>query len=218
MIDVETNAAVRNNADWCAAVLRSHGLGYTFSPRVWRSAGPTPPYYPEAITLRPDATAADVLGKRAVKDSFATLDLARHGYTELFSAEWIHRPASRTEGTGAEEVTTAAALAEWHQAWHGGDDEPPDVFRPALLDDRSVSVHAVRDGDRIAGGYILNRTGAVAGVSNLFATDPADRPVVWASIPHGIPLVGYESGDDLDQARAAGFRPVGPLRIWLSEA
>ncbi|WP_250008431.1 hypothetical protein [Actinoplanes sp. M2I2] len=218
MIDAETSAAVRNNADWCAAVLRSHGLGYTFGPRVWRSAGPTPPYYPEAITLRPDATPADVLGKQAVKDSFAALDLAPHGYTELFAARWIHRPATAAAGATTERVTTAAALAEWQRAWHGRDDEPPDVFRPALLDDPSVTVHAVRDGDRFVGGFVLNRTGAVAGLSNLFAVDPDDRPVVWSSVPGGRPLVGYESGDDLEHAGAAGFRATGALRVWLREA
>jgi hypothetical protein len=214
MIDADTNAAVRNNADWCAAVLRSHGLGYTFEPRVWRSAGPTPPYYPEAITLRPGATVADVLPAKAVKDSFASLDLAPHGYTELFAAEWIHRPATPASGD-AERVTTAGDLAEWQQAWHGHDDEPPDVFRPALLADRSVSIMAVREGDTLIGGFALNRTGAVAGVSNLFAVDPAGLPRVWAATASGVPLVGYESGADLDHARAAGFRTVGPLRVWL---
>jgi hypothetical protein len=218
VIDAETNAAVRNNADWCAAVLRSHDLGFTFSPRVWRSAGPTPPYYPEAVTLRPDATPADVLPAGAVKDSFATLDLAPHGYTELFTARWIHHPGQPAGPAKAERVTTAAALSEWQQAWHGDEDEPPDVFRPALLDDPSVAVMAVRAGGVLIGGFALNRTGAVAGVSNLFATDPADLPEIWAATQHGVPLVGYESGDDLAHARAAGFRTTGRLRVWLHEA
>ncbi|MCO8269169.1 hypothetical protein M1L60_01035 [Actinoplanes sp. TRM 88003] len=214
MLDTETNTAVRNNADWCSAVLRSHGLGYTFGPRAWRSAGPTPPYYPQAITLRPTATAADVLPAKGVKDSFATLDLAPHGYTELFTAQWIRRAAGPATGD-AERVTKPDALAEWQRAWHGRDDEPPDVFRPTLLADPSVSVMAVRDGGRLLGGFALNRTGAVAGVSNLFAADPGDLPRVWAATACGVPLVGYESGGDLDHAMAAGFEPVGPLRVWL---
>ena len=30
-----------------------------------------------------------------------------------------------------------------------------------------------------------------------------------------IPLVGYEEGDSLTAARSSGWRPVGPLRVWI---
>jgi hypothetical protein len=30
----------------------------------------------------------------------------------------------------------------------------------------------------------------------------------------GLPLVGYERGDDLERARRVGFEEVGPLRVW----
>jgi hypothetical protein len=33
----------------------------------------------------------------------------------------------------------------------------------------------------------------------------------------GTALVGYESGDRLDAARACGFATAGPLRVWLHE-
>jgi hypothetical protein len=31
----------------------------------------------------------------------------------------------------------------------------------------------------------------------------------------GLPLVGYESGDELKAARRAGFEVGDPLRIWV---
>ncbi|MGE7387361.1 hypothetical protein ACQKM2_17955, partial [Streptomyces sp. NPDC004126] len=89
-------AAARNNAEWCAAVSRS---GH-FRDALWCSPHRTPPLYPDAVTLTPGATAAEVLAGVntaapgcSVKDSFAALDLAPAGFEVLFGAQWIHRPA-----------------------------------------------------------------------------------------------------------------------------
>ncbi|MER6670412.1 hypothetical protein ABT256_38045 [Amycolatopsis japonica] len=70
-----------------------------FTARVWKSPIRTPPLYPDAVTLAPDATVAEVLdgidtsSGCAVKDSFACLDLAREGFEVLFEATWIARMA-----------------------------------------------------------------------------------------------------------------------------
>ncbi|MEZ0071362.1 hypothetical protein [Planotetraspora sp. GP83] len=100
-------AAARNNAEWCDAMCRAHGMpgGFTeslFNPRK------APPYYPDAVTLTPDATVAEVLrlldrravdgepGGASVKDSFARLDLSAAGFRVLFEAQWIlHLPSRR---------------------------------------------------------------------------------------------------------------------------
>ena len=34
----------------------------------------------------------------------------------------------------------------------------------------------------------------------------------------GLPLVGYERGDDLTAMTALGFRPTGALRVWIAPA
>src|SRR5579885_718955 len=87
-------AAVRNNAEWCDSV--APGI---FTESTWYSPRRTPEFYPDAITLRPDATPEDFLPHIdaspgcGVKDSFAALDLTRYGFVELFRAQWIHRPA-----------------------------------------------------------------------------------------------------------------------------
>ncbi len=33
----------------------------------------------------------------------------------------------------------------------------------------------------------------------------------------GLPIVGYERGEELAVAKPLGFEPVGPLRIWIRE-
>jgi len=35
-----------------------------------------------------------------------------------------------------------------------------------------------------------------------------------AALRPGLPVVGYESGEDLAAAREAGGRVLGPLRVW----
>ncbi|GHJ36439.1 hypothetical protein Sm713_20480 [Streptomyces sp. TS71-3] len=196
------------------------------------SARRTPEYHPDAVTLRPDAAAADVLSGIdtaspgcSVKDSFATLDLTAAGFVELFTAQWIHRPAGPSAGAApalrAEPVSTAAALRAWVAAWHGGA-RAPDVFRPALLDDPSVLVLALRKDDDLYGGAVLNSGAGVVGASNVFTADGCDTAGTWSSAitaaaEHfpGLALVGYEHGDGLADALGAGFAVLGPLRIWV---
>lgn len=228
-------AAARNNADWCALVCRSHGIPNTVGEAVWCSARRTPQYYPDAVTLRPGATPGDFLTEVdtaspgcSVKDSFATLDLTPDGFVELFTAQWIHRPAGlpapATPALRTVPVSTAAQLRRWQTAWHGGD-ASPDVFRPALLDEPSVLVLALYDGDALSGGVVLNRSSGLVGLSNLFAIADGDGAAVWSSAVTAaainfpaLPLVGYEHGDDLALANACGFDTLGTLRVWLHES
>ncbi len=95
------------------------------------------------------------------------------------------------------------------------------MLRPALLDHDDVTVLAAGDGDRVAAGAILNRSAEVVGISNVFST-PFPSATSWAGclalVDHLFPeamLVGYETGEDLRAAHAAGFESVGPLRIRI---
>ncbi|MFE6228046.1 hypothetical protein [Microtetraspora glauca] len=225
-------AAVRNNAAWCHAMSRAHGLTGAFGPRAWTSPRRTPLYYPDGVSLTADATAADVLAGvdrtagASVKDSYARLDLAPEGFRPLFDATWIGRPAgvpAATPGGAADwiRIDTPDALAAWALAWSGGDAGAADLFRPALLGDPAVTVVAVPGpGGRILGGAVLSTGAGATGVSNLFAADGTEPAAVWAAAlaaaDPALPVVGYESGDDLTAARAAGFADLGPLRIWLA--
>ncbi|WP_241518502.1 hypothetical protein [Streptomyces sp. CB03238] len=223
-------AATRNNAEWCAALCRAHGLGAgTFGDRAWTHPRRTPPYYPDAVTLAPDASAADVLDgvdRRtpgcSVKDGFATLDLTGHGFEPLFDAQWIHRPAGAPlrespDAAPWEPVRTAAELAAWETAWSDGDD-PLDLFRPALLTDPATTVLAGRAPDgRIVAGAVVSHSADVTGVSNVFGTDPWPGCLAaLARVRPGTPVVGYEHGDDLAAALRHGFTATGTLRVWVS--
>jgi hypothetical protein len=43
-------AAVRNNAEWCDLVCRTHGIRTAFTPDVWSAGSRTPEFYPDAVT------------------------------------------------------------------------------------------------------------------------------------------------------------------------
>jgi hypothetical protein len=92
-----TLLAARNNADWCRAMCHAHGLDSHTTAAVWSCPERTPPYYPDAVTLRPDATLDDVLAGVdagpgcSVKDSFGALDLSLAGFVPIIEATWLYR-------------------------------------------------------------------------------------------------------------------------------
>jgi hypothetical protein len=127
-------AAVAKNARWCDAVCRSHGHPGVFTERMWVSARHAVPFYPNAITLSPDVTAAETGADQdpsrpyGVKDSFARLDLAPAGMAPLFDAEWIaflQAPqGSAEDGLRWDSVTDPGELARWETAWAGATRRP----------------------------------------------------------------------------------------------
>ena len=220
------HAAVINNARWCDAVCRSRGYPGEFGGQLWISAGHALPFYPNAITLSPDVTAAEATASQdpsrpfAIKDSFARLDLASHGLTPLFDATWIAVPAP----AGGEEpswdvVTNPGDLVRWEAAWAGGG-EVIGLFPPALLDAPDCVVLACcQDGTQVGGAIAFTADG-VTGISNVFKSGITDG-LLWAGavraiarVRPGLPIVGYERGEDLAAARRAGFTVLGSLRVW----
>jgi len=192
-------AAVANNASWCDAVCRSHSYPGTSGARVWISARHDLEFYPNAITLAPDATAGDTCADQdpsrryAVKDSFARLDLTPAGLDLLFEAEWIAAPAV-PDGPGEpgppwDAVTDDRGLARWEMAWAQGGSSGRRLFRPQLLADPRCAILAChRDGDLVA-GVIAYTAAGVTSISNLFGTKlPADQQAlgrlrVWERQP-----------------------------------
>jgi hypothetical protein len=221
-MDARLPWAVRNNANWCDLVCRSHRIKTSFRPDLWATAERPPQFYPDAITLRPRLAEPDVLTAvspgpgASVKDSFATLDLADHGYQELFEARWITHDPSPAQSEWAV-VQTENELAAWTEA--AG---LTGILGPEFLQHADVRFLAAHAHDGIAAGAVANLTGRVVGVSNVFARTIGED-AAWAAIPAAVNavfpsavLVGYEHGTGLRAATAAGFRDLGPLRVWLA--
>ncbi len=97
------DAAVFNNATWCDAVCRALGRRTRMRDGFWVNLDPSPPFYSNAIALRPgdmgssfarvrDQVDAGVPGRWSVKDSYAQMNLGRVGFEALFEATWIALP------------------------------------------------------------------------------------------------------------------------------
>jgi hypothetical protein len=214
--------AVHNNAAWCDAVCRAHGVPTSRQPDWWAAHRRSPRFYPDAITLRPGAAFATIAGSleagrvSAIKDSWAELDLEPYGFTPLFDAHWItlEPPASDNAAAAGRlrwtVVGSAAELADWSAA-HGA----TGTFPPELLDDPAIRFLAVRSAGRTVAGAIANLSGPVVGVSNVFGEDPWQELVdaVAACFPQR-PLVGYEQAAELERPLSLGFHTIGPLRVW----
>jgi hypothetical protein len=240
MLDDRCVRAARNNAEWCDAVCRAHHNPGEFHDDIWINRNAVPRFYPNAGTFaepspRQLALIDELIAARlplgwAVKDSFSMLELESRAFRILFDAEWIYLPVSRMKEIVSartserwELVRNDFALAEWESAWtrSAGDTSKDRIFLPSLLDNKDIAIVAgLRDGHIVAGA-IANRSAGVVGWSNFFApaTEMFDHAAVsLATIAgefRGLPIVGYEHGDDLRNAHSLGFESIGPLRVWI---
>ena len=170
-------------------------------------------------------------GGWSVKDSHACLTLESLGFNLKFAAEWLwrdaHAPSIRRAPPTLDwrPVHSASQLRAWEAAWWGNSrNEAPKrrarQFPHALLSSPDHAFFAGHLDDQIVAGAIANRSPGAVGLSNLFAP-PAFADEAWAAVVDGIthafrgmPIVGYERGDDLLRVQRAGFISVGALRVW----
>ena len=241
MIDQLLSLAARNNAIWCDTICRSHNIPGEFHETFWVNRHQAPIYYPNLVTLSPEATIAhhqDVLadiltGKKdyaiSVKDSFAVLDLTAFGFHQLFQAKWIVRQApsalSSHKMTGLQwrRITSEQELRRWEDAWSQTASPHTHLFLPALLHDADIRIIAAYKDDQIVAGAIANKTANVVGLSNVF-TPEREAEYYWegllsliATSYPALPIVGYERDDCLAVALRVGFTVLGALRVWLKE-
>jgi hypothetical protein len=232
-VDRVRRIAAANNAGWCDVVCRTHGLVPTFDSDAWTSRVRTPAFYPDAVTLAEDVPVPGLMARVddaagcSIKDSFASLDLSAFGFHVLFDAEWIVRPPSASLAAPAADtawdvVCASDVFVAWERSWRG-DNGPVGVLRADLLGKPSVTVLAARDRDRVSAGAVLHHGAGVVGISNMFS-DPDRGHADWVgclalvdAVFPGSTLVGYETGEPLAAALAAGFRTAGPLRVWLRD-
>jgi hypothetical protein len=241
-METRIKQAIRNNAQWCHGVSRTHGRPGEFFDEIWINRAPLPRFYPNAQTLVELSSRQINLIRElieqglpsgwAVKDSFASLDLTTCGFTPLFDAQWIYLTPDRLRTIRSapspkvrwEIVRADQVLAEWERAWCEAhhDTDPARIYLPALLEDRDVAILAARRGDHIVAGAIGNQSDGVIGWSNLFVKQERDRPqcaagslLMLSEIFPGLPLAGYERGEALRGALLNGFEAIGPLRVWI---
>lgn len=226
-----------NNVDWYLCVFRAHGLQDARTTSHWESRALAPPYYSNLVTLSSDTQdeqlaaierlAADLERPFALKDSFAKLPLETFGFKPLFDAEWIwHQPvaASLSSATGWEQISSDPELILWEQGWNGTSPAQTRTFLASMLADDDIAFFGLKNNGQYSAGCIANRSPGATGFSNFFAPEAGrlkcmtSAVAAVASFGEGLPVVGYERGQDLETALAAGFQSVGKLRVWERKA
>lgn len=225
MTDPRAVMAANNNADWYSMMFDIHGLRYERSNLAFVAAEQPPPFHSTMVTLDPDTSDAllGLIPSRAeqprfgIKDSFNELRFEDLDLVELFSASWLwadQLPAADTAGW--ERIETPEKLERWEAAWKiGGSQTEERQFPDPILERTDVALFGRMDGIGYDAGVIANRSNDCVGVSNAFCA-PDDYPAaaaLCAEFGAGLPIVGYERGDDLAAAKEAGFVTTGKLRV-----
>jgi len=202
--------AARDNAEWCEAVSRSHGVRSRFTPDAWLAATRTPDFYPDAVTLRSSAGRTilrelDLAPGCSVKDSFAALDLADDGFAVTLDARWIFRapdpePSRSTQAVpgrpgepGASDAKTRSPQAALDGiVWSVLEPEAlgewsalhsgVGTFRPSLLAEPGVVLLRADVAGTLVAGAVLSHTGAVVGISNVVSTPGTADDALWRGL------------------------------------
>lgn len=233
-VDDRAVIAANNNADLYAAMFQAHDLAYRRTPFFFVGDDPPPPYYSDLTVLAPGHVdeidrQLDILtgqGGNAigVKDSFCELNLEALGLEVLFRASWIWRDAGMAAAPANwHRVEDEVGLALWEHAWKpAGSATERRMFRPQMLSRPDIIFFGRRRGDVFEAGCIANRSADCLGLSNVYCFSRsneafAEATAAVASLDRSLPVVGYETGKSLEQARKAGFKTVGRLRILLAK-
>lgn len=219
-------AAARNNAKWCAAVCRSHGISSRFTDDAWLADGNPPPFYPRLLSLTADAaplerTIHELRGRAteafAVKDSFGVL-APSPTREKLFDAVWYARPPGPLAGFRGQSarVENRVELARWVSAW-GGTPPHQSIFVPAILAEPGVAFLKAAEFRAGLAAHQSSEEGGFIGVTNLFG-DAGERNACLASLIVKNPactIAGYGPEDEAVSLVDLGFRVIGPLAVWL---
>ncbi len=234
-VDERAILAANNNADLYEAMYSAHGLDYERLPFAFVGKQNPPPFYSNLTTLSPDhaqeiaqqieSVTKRFTGRIGLKDSFCQLEL--EGFDALFSASWIWRAGGIQTPVNWEPVLSEEDLVLWEDAWNGSNSPTPNrMFNRVMLNQSDVTFLGVKSKGRYEAGCIANRSDSCIGISNVFSRTEstqsasssifAQATAAVSSIDPLLPIVGYESGEDLESASAAGYCSVGELRILLS--
>ncbi len=125
--------------------------------------------------------------------------------------------AARNNAAWCDAVCSAhGAPGEWFDA-HWLTQDAGAAVLPESRDPRTRS-------GAVDAGVTANRTDTAVGLSNFFVhgKEPSSARAecidAAADVFPGLPLVGYETGQDLAASRALGFSSLGSLRVWIQQA
>jgi hypothetical protein len=160
-----------------------------------------------------------------IKDSFANLDLSDAGFWCAIEGQWIGCEPPRDRRLPADGTLSfhwlqdVSGVRRWLDVAGIAGVGAEQVCRHPVAS-AVVSFLAVQRGEDVLAGAIFTRFGRATGISNVFALD--DTLPVWFLVVQlagerwkESALIGWEAGQSLERARAAGFSALHPMRVWI---
>ena len=239
--------AIDNNVALYGSIFRAHGLVGGVDEHYWSTDAEPPPYFSRLVTRTRGSRARKAqlnrlqeLAERAegrawgFKDSFDDLPepaLAGLGLRALFHASWyacagdaitLDSPSDFV----VQQVASVEGVLSWEEAWRQSSPASQTrVFPDKVLADPSLELFAVGLDGRMAGGFILNRSEAAVGLSNVFQVEGAKLDAgaflrecarQARRLHAGDTVVGFGPRSEVDGLASLGFVPLGPLAVWAS--
>jgi len=226
--------AIQNNAEWCNLVCSLNNAPGTFETHIWATQKEVPLLYPCYITLESIANNYSALEKLytaikedkrknvVVKDSFNELDLKDLKCDKIVDAEWIVYDQGRIEFSNSsfQRIHFPIRFEKWLKAWNRSNKTNLDIFPSKILKDDTVWVCGEYQNGEFTKGAILYSNDRTVGITNIFSEEE-NKDAFWKELLAFISVqfpaklvVGYETGESLASAIAAGFEPVGHLAVW----
>ena len=227
-------------AAWHASWLSALGLRSERRRSVWCALDPPPPIYWTAITLSPDASAADVSdADGTICDSWGTLELAAHRFgeadrgvfEEAAREPWFVRPPGTLAGDHAPpeleliRVGTPEEVAEFEDvsfrgfAGEGASVEPGSIHPASILADTRMTMLTGRVGGNAVAAGMSYRTDTGVGIYGVTTVESARgrgyaTVLTRALIDPSAPTSLSPSPEARNLYRRLGFEQVGELRQW----
>ncbi|HEV2797401.1 MAG TPA: hypothetical protein VGV65_07240 [Nocardioides sp.] len=225
--DEHLGQAVDASRAWYQDIHALHGVSTVVRRGVWQSQGPPPPWHSGVMTLDRNVPVSEVLAavvdrpSVGVADSFASLDLAEHGFTLLFEAHWLRLDTGRAPAASVvpdhwSRVTSSGQLATWSDLH-----DYAGVLTDALNHPR-FEILARHRGPEMIAGAVLHDAGDSIGLSNIWsledvAGDIASVLAIARTAHPGRPVTTYARGEELDILVGNGFQVLGPHRVWARQ-
>ncbi len=143
-------------------------------------------------------------------------------FRKLFTASWIYIPKAADSSSDLAYVTTEEELLKWETAWDTNQVSKTRIFQTALLNSKDIHIIAKYQNTQIVAGFIAYISSDAVGLSNVFNHTGQEnifhqaRSFATQKFP-GMPIVGYESGQNLNIARKADITILGRLSVWQEQ-
>lgn len=158
----------------------------------------------------------------ATKDSFCQVDTNAECLNILFAASWIWLDKAKSPFPDQwQRVDNLSDLHLWEDAWkQSGSPTNTQMFNEKFIAREDIFIFGHKVNRVFEAGCIGNRSKDCIGLSIVFSVSQSRQVfskaiAVVSSIDPTLPIVGYESADDLKAAQKEEFETIGNLRILV---